>query len=206
MSNTSSSATGKMAHQKRTDKHYQSCRVTFDPFTPYLYKQTKRRKMAHQKRTDKDYQSCRVTFDPFTPYLYKQTKRRKMAHQKRTDKHYQSCRVTFHPFTPYLYKQTKRRQNKSNGKIAWVETVLSLDLGPDESGRGTELPRGRKENFIPSPLLVFSFSFPKILQSHATHPVFLISNFLLNSSSWFQCTLFQSDLLGSYIESFCCLL
>ena len=82
----------------------------------------------------------------------------KMAHQKRTDKHYQSCRVTFDPFTPYLYKQTKRRKNKSNGKIAWVETVLSLDLGPDESGRGTELPRGRKENLIPSPLLFLQFS------------------------------------------------
>ena len=124
----------------------------------------------------------------------------KIAHQKRTDKHYQSCRVTFHPFIPSLYKQTKRRKNKSNGKIAWLETVLSLRFrSRRERSRHRATPRGRKENLIPSALLFLQFSL-------ATHPVFLISNFLLNSSSWFQCTLFQSDLLRSYIESFCCLL
>ena len=125
----------------------------------------------------------------------------KMAHQNRTDKHHQSCRVTFHPFTPYLYKQTKRRKNKSNGKIAWVETVLSLDLGPDESGRGTELlyTEGKERKFN---TLCFTFPsvFPRFYSPLPPTPSFLFPIFCWTHPAGFNLPCFRVIFSGATLN------
>ena len=130
----------------------------------------------------------------------------KMAHQNvviSIISHAESHFTHFHRLYNTVSKQKTKQQKQRKSRTGGDSFVITFRSRREQSRHRSTEGKERKYNTL---CFTFPSVFPNILQSLATHPLFLISNFLLNSSSRFQCTLLQSNLLRSYIESFCCLL